>query len=155
MEMPPGDYSGGMGPDFMPPGFVEFAEMMVEDQQIPEEAKRVMWGFLNKGTTLGRADFNDRKRAENRFIIMRNMMIMSRPHYEVDIVKIMGFQNAQNRHTTEVNRSINGFERQALTTQIRQVITNRQGGGDAKDAGLFAKAKKMLGFGDNREADET
>jgi hypothetical protein len=135
-------------------GFVEFAELMVEDPKIPEKASKDFWGFLNKETILSRTDTNDRRRSENRFAIQRNLNMMSMPHYKVDINKLKMFQNIQQRNTTEVNRSYGGFERDRLAMQIREIRTNKS---DTSDGGnsFWKGIKKKFGIGGDERADSS
>jgi hypothetical protein len=127
------------------PGFVEFAELMVKDETIPLDIKDMFWGFLNKEAVLSRSDQKDRRRSENRYAILRNFYLMSKPQYKVDINEIIDMQNAQHRNTTKSNRSFGGFERQALTTQIKELRTPRTP--DPKEKSFLSGIKNRLGFG--------
>lgn len=126
-------------------GMVQFAELMVKDETIPPNIKRMFWGFLDKETILSRSDNKDRRRAENRFAIIRNLYMMGKPQYKIDINEIVEIQNAQQRNTIENNRSYGGFERQALTTNIKEIRTPRIQ--EKKDSGFFTKLGSKFGFG--------
>lgn len=129
-------------------GMVQFAELMVNDETIPKAIKDMFWGFLDKETILSRSDNRDRRRAENRFAIIRNLYMMGKPQYKIDINEIVEIQNAQQRNTIENNRSYDGFERQALTTNIKEIRTPRLA--EKKDSGFFTKLGSKFGFG-NKE----
>lgn len=129
--------------------FVEFADRMLEEYNIPKEVRGQYWGFINNGRVLTISNEKDRIRSENRLCILRNIMFMSMPQYKITIDMIREFSNTQNMNTINTSRSINGFERQALTTQIRQIITNRD---ETKmEKGFFTGLKKKLGFGKKEE----
>lgn len=130
-------------------GLVQFAELMVKDETIPANIKNMFWGFLDKETILSRSDNRDRRRAENRFAVIRNLYMMGKPQYKIDINEIVEIQNAQQRNTIENNRSYDGFERQALTTNIKEIRTPRTV--EKKDSGFFTKLGSKFGFG-NKEA---
>ncbi len=127
--------------------FVEFAEMMVhDDENIPLWARKEFWGFINKENVLSRSNDKDRRRSENRFRILSNLDMMSHPAYHLTIKRIRDLQNVMHRNTIETNRSLDGFERQALTTQIKQIITNARPD-SLPDNSFMGKVKKKLGFG--------
>lgn len=132
--------------------FVKFARLMVEDQTIPMSVRHDYWGFLNKERILTISGDKDRIRSENRLCILRNLEMMGMPHYSVDITMIREFQNTQNRNTIQTSRSVNGFERQALTTQIKQIITNKDA--TRQEKGFLTGLKRKLGFGKKPEPGE-
>lgn len=135
-----------------PAGMTEFAEFMVKDETVPKSMRDMFWGFLNKETTLSRSDQRDRRRAENRFAILRNFYMMSKPQYKVDIMEIIEIQNGQHRNTVKNNRSFGGFERQALMTQIKELRTPKAP--EVHDTGFLGSIKNKLGFGSQRNQRE-
>lgn len=129
-------------------GLVQFAELMVNDETIPPNIKSMFWGFLDKETILSRSDNKDRRRAENRFAIIRNLYMMGKPQYRIDINELVEIQNAQQRNTIENNRSYGGFERQALTTNIKEIRVPKTQ--EKRDSGMFSGLMSKMGLG-NKE----
>jgi hypothetical protein len=143
--MTPDEYAAMQSGGELPGDYVEFAKLMVHDKRIPKDVKDDFWGFINKETILSKTDDGDRRRAENRFIILRNLKLMSEPYYKIDIDKIKSFQNVQQRNSTQILRSHQGFERSALTTQIKQVITNQKKDYD-RNGNMFSGLMKKMGI---------
>ena len=153
-EITPEMYDAQQMDQQLPEGFEKFAKLMIIDKKIPKEAQDDYWGFINKETILSRSGIKDLRRAENRFTILRNLDLMSKPYYKNDINKLKFYQNMQNRNTIEKSRSIDGFERQSLTTQIRQFITS-QGISTGSNNGFWSGLKNKLGIsGDEKRSDD-
>ena len=134
-------------------GMTEFAEFSVEDDSIPSKVKELWWGFLGKDTILTRSDTNEDKwSADNDFAIRRNIHLMSQPAYKNDVIEMVSLDNIRRRFMAQHRRSIGGFERQALTTQIRELRTNRAV--NDPGTGFFAGIKKKLGLGPSPKPQE-
>lgn len=130
----------------VPAQFHEFAKFVVEDKKIPKNVKDRWWGFLNKDTILTRSDHkNDGWAADNDFAIRKNIHLMSQPAYKNNISELVTLDNVRRRFLTQHRRSLDGFERQALTTQIKELRTNRPA--ESGQTGIFAGLKKKLGLG--------
>lgn len=151
-ELSQSDYEAMMAEGKFPEGIVEFAELMIKDERIPEPIKEMWWGFLNKDTILTRSDgINENWEAANDFAIRRNLQLMCQPAYKNDIIEIVELDNVRRRFITQHRRSIQGFERQALMTQIRELRSNRPT--PEASSGLWSGIKKKLGFGPKKEAE--
>jgi len=130
-----------------PKGMVEFTETVIEDEKnIPPHVRSKWWGFLGKDTILTRSEDKESMwDADNDFAIRRNLHLMSQPAYKNDITELVELDNVRRRFMSQHKRSIGGFERQALMTQIRELRTNKsaaEGGG-----GFWQGIKGKLGFG--------
>lgn len=129
--------------------FVEFADRMLEESNIPKDVRSGYWGFINNGRVLTISNDKDRIRSENRLCILRNLYFMGMPQYKINITMLREFSNTQNMNTINTSRSVNGFERQALMTQIKQLITSRDE--TKQEKGFLAGFKKKLGLGPKEE----
>jgi len=146
LEYTPEEYNAGMADTGMSAdSMVDFARLMVESDDIPISVRDSLWGCINKEQTLSRTDVNERRIYENKFAMTRNLMFMCMPRHEVTFAKLLEVENAQSRMRTQINRSISGFERDRLTMQIKQIITNREN--NSNKAGLWDGVKKKLGLG--------
>ena len=134
-----------------PKGMTEFAEMMVEDEKnIPAAIRSKWWGFLGKDTILTRSNSNDDIwEAQNDFAIRKNHHLMSQPYYKNDINEMVDIDNTRRRFTSQHRRSIDGFERQALMTQIRELRTNKVA--TESGSGFWDSVKGKLGFKAKKE----
>lgn len=130
-----------------------FAKLMIQDKKIPQKAKSKWWGFFGKDTILTRSDAkNDRWNADNDFAIRKNFEIMSKPAYKNNINEMVDLDNIRRRFMTQHRRSIGGFERQALMTQIKELRSSR---GEAyQNPGLWSGIKKRLGFSEKEEGEQ-
>lgn len=143
------DYDAAMGDTQLPADYTQFAELMIKDPKIPAAVKKAWWGYINQDTILSRSDKEDKWAFQNSWVIQRNVEMMSRPAYRVDINELKSYENIRNRYTTQVNRSFGGFERQALMTQIKELRTNRTA--SENNPGFLTKLSKRLGFGKKEE----
>jgi len=149
-EVSASDYEAMMEEGRFPDGMVEFAEMMIHDERIPRDVRKLWWGFINKDTILTRSDNNDDKwSADNDFAIRRNFHLMSQPAYKNDITEMVKLDNIRRRFITQHRRSIGGFERQALMTQIKELRTNKPS--DIPGTSLMASLKRKFGLGPKPE----
>ena len=129
-----------------PDGMTEFAELMInDDENIKKKTSGEWWGFFGKDTILTRSDDEDRWEAMNDFAISKNNRLMSRPYYKADINDLRDTDQVRRRFITQHRRSLAGFERQALMTQIKELRTNRPLPGES--LGFFGSLKQKLGFG--------
>ena len=151
-EISPTEHETLMEEGKMPEGFTEFAELMIEDEGIPKDVWKGWWGFINKDTILTRSDgMHENWEASNDFAIRRNLHMMSQPAYKNDILEVVNLDNIRRRFMTQHRRSIGGFERQALMTQIRELKTNRPA--MEASSGLWSGIKKKFGFGEKKEGE--
>jgi hypothetical protein len=130
----------------------DFADLMLEKDEIPGDIAKDWWGFLNNDNVLTRSSsVEDRQRAMNHFHIMENIRMMSMPHYKVDIESIKTNMNVQKRFFDRQSRSIDGFERTALTTQVREIKTTPT----PQKSGSFLKGiAKKFGLGGGSDDDD-
>lgn len=146
----PDDYAAMVDESRFLEGFTEFAELMIQDPKIPKDVKEKWWGFLSKDTILTRSDGNQENwEAANDFAIRKNLHLMSQPEYKNDIEEIVKLDNIRRRFMTQHRRSVGGFERQALMTQIKELRTNRPVSEPSR--GVFGRLKGKLGFGSKKE----
>jgi len=142
----PTDYEAMMEEGKFPDGMSEFAELMIHDEKIPALVRKLWWGFINKDTILTRSNMkNDLWEASNDFAIRRNLHLMSQPSYKNNIEEVVNLDNIRRRFTTQHRRSHDGFERQALMTQIREL--RHQTPSSDTSGGVWSGIKKKLGFG--------
>ncbi len=128
----------------------EFAVFSVEDNEnIPSSVRSDLWGFINKGAVLSKSTDKDRKRFENRMAIARNLQLMMIPQNEITLKQLLEFQNVQQKNTIQTNRSMDGFERLALTTQIRELKSTKLP--EPHKRGPIDMFKKALGMGPKKE----
>lgn len=146
MEEQSFDDSGFRMPPDMSKEFAEF--MVVDDENIPDDVRSSLWGFICKDNILSRSNDKDRKRFENRMCIARNLKMMMMPSHEITMKELLDFANTQNRNTIQVNGSIGGFERQALTTQIKELRQARLP--SMPQSGMLDSLKRRLGFNDKQ-----
>jgi len=148
-EMSASDYDTMEGQP-LPNDLYQFAKLMIDDPKIPKESKKKFWGFMNKDTILTNSDSReDAVTAANDYAIIRNQLIMAQTSFDVNINELINLDNARRRFLTQHKRSKNGFERQGLTTQIKEIRQNRTIG--EQKSGIITGLKKKLGFGMKRQ----
>lgn len=122
----------------------KFTKLMVDDVTTPQDIKDVLWGFFHKDVIIGKLSRDDREKFENRLTIARNLLLMSKPGYTITIPQILNMENAQNIFSVKCTRGEGGFERTALTTQIRQFITSSME--KEKRGGILSGFGRLFGF---------